>query len=650
MSAAPKDIRMGHQIAQEQRPPTARREACDPAVPRKTAFAAMALGSLGVVYGDIGTSPLYALRESLNHIKVAGVTDPGVIGIVSLLIWALFFTVTAKYVLFLMYADNKGEGGTLSLMALAQRALGHGVAPVFFLGVAGAALFSGDAVITPAISVLSALEGLELVTPVFSAYILPITIVILISIFWAQRRGTARVAAFFGPVMAVFFLAIGLLGAAHIGDAPRILFAFNPIHGLRFLFGHGMLGFVVLGSVFLAVTGAEALYADMGHFGRAPIQTAWMVFVLPALILNYLGQGALVLADPSAVENPFFLLAPHWALLPLVILATAATVIASQAVITGAFSLARQAIQLGLLPRMLILHTSETQEGQIFIPRINRLLLLGVLLLVLLFKSSSALASAYGIAVTGTMVVTTALAFVVVWNCWHWPVWLAALFVSGFLAIDLAFLVANLMKIVDGGWVPLLFAGCAMIVMWTWVRGTALLARKFRRDSIPVPDLIRMLEKSKPIRVAGTAVFLASSPEIAPSALMHNLKHNKVLHERVWLLSVLTGDTPRVPAGKRYQIEKLSEDFTRIILHYGYMESPRVPAALASLRKAGLKFDIMTTSFFLGRKTIKPAPNSGMPSWQGRLFIALSRQAANATDFFSIPSDRVVELGAQVTV
>ena len=610
----------------------------------------MALGSLGVVFGDIGTSPLYALRESLHHVKAAGVTDTGVTGTVSLLIWALFFTVTAKYVLFLMYADNKGEGGTLSLMALAQRAVGHGGAPVFFLGVAGAALFSGDAVITPAISVLSALEGLELVTPVFSPYVLPITIVILISIFWAQRRGTARVAAFFGPVMAVFFLAIGLLGAAHIGDAPRILSAFNPIHGLRFLFGQGMLGFVVLGSVFLAVTGAEALYADMGHFGRAPIQTAWMVFVLPALTLNYLGQGALVLAAPSAVENPFFLLAPHWALLPLVILSTIATVIASQAVITGAFSLARQAIQLGLLPRMLILHTSETQEGQIFIPRINRLLLLGVLLLVLLFKSSSALASAYGIAVTGTMVVTTALAFEVVWKCWRWPVALAALFVSGFLAIDLAFLAANLMKVVNGGWVPLLFAGCAMVVMWTWVRGTALLARKFRRDSIPTPDLIRMLEKSKPIRVAGTAVFLAGSPEIAPSALLHNLKHNKVLHERVWLLSVLTENTPRVPADKRYQIEKLSEDFTRIILRYGYMESPRVPAALASLRKAGLKFDIMTTSFFLGRRTIKPAPNSGMPLWQDRLFIALSRQAANATDFFSIPSDRVVELGAQVTV
>ncbi|QBR71125.1 potassium transporter Kup [Beijerinckiaceae bacterium] len=642
---------MGHEIVQGQSPHgTARPGEGDPAVPPKSAFAAMALGSLGVVYGDIGTSPLYALRESLHHVKAAGVPESGVIGTVSLLLWALFFTVTAKYVLFLMRADNKGEGGTLSLMALAQSALGRRVVPVFFLGVAGASLFSGDAMITPAISVLSALEGLELVTPIFSPYILPITIFTLISIFWAQFHGTARVAAFFGPIMAVFFLVIGLLGASHIGDAPEVLRAFNPLYGLRFLFDHGMLGFVVLGSVFLAVTGAEALYADMGHFGRLPIQTAWLVFVLPALTLNYLGQGALVLSDPAAGENPFFLLAPNWALLPLVILSTVATVIASQAVITGAFSLARQAIQLGLLPRMLILHTSETQEGQIFIPRINRLLLFGVLLLVILFKSSSSLASAYGIAVTGTMVVTTALAFVVVWKCWHWPAWLAALFVSGFLAIDIAFLAANLMKIVDGGWVPLLLAGCSMIVMWTWVRGTKLLTAKFRRDSIPTTDLIRMLEKSKPMRVAGTAIFLTATPEIAPSALMHNLKHNKVLHERVVILSVVTGDTPRVPVSKRHEIEKLSDDFTRVTLRYGYMESPRVPAALAALRKSGLKFDIMTTSFFLGRWTIKPAPNSGMPVWQDKLFIALARQAANATDFFSIPSDRVVELGAQVTV
>ena len=642
---------MAQQMAQGPSSPAAGGSAVsDVPAPQKSTAAALALGSLGVVFGDIGTSPLYALRESLHHMRAAGVTDGGVLGTVSLLLWALFFTVTAKYVLFLMRADNKGEGGTLSLMALAQSAVGHGVAPVFFLGAAGAALFSGDAVITPAISVLSALEGLELVTPIFTPYVLPATIVILISLFWAQSHGTARVASLFGPIMAVFFLTMGVLGAMHIHDSPRILLAFDPIYGLRFLFGHGLIGFVVLGSVFLAVTGAEALYADMGHFGRLPIQGAWLTFVLPALTLNYLGQGALVLSNPATVENPFFLMAPPWALLPLVIMATVATIIASQAVITGAYSLTRQAIQLGLLPRMLILHTSETQEGQIYIPKVNRLLLVGVLLLVLMFKSSSSLASAYGIAVTGTMVVTTALAFVVVWKLWRWPLWLAVLFISGFLIIDLAFLVANLMKIVDGGWVPLLLGGFAMVVMWTWVRGADLLARKTQRDSISMADLIRMLEKSKPIRVAGTAVFLTNSPEVAPSAFMHNLKHNKVMHERVLLMSVKTEDTPRVPMARRFEIAKLSDDFTSIVLHYGYMESPRIPAALASLRKAGLKFDIMTTSFFVGRRKIKPAQNSGMPAWQDRLFITLYRQSANPTDYFSIPSDRVVELGEQMTI
>ncbi len=615
-----------------------------------SAFFGMTLGSIGVVYGDIGTSPLYALRESLAHAKEGGMSDSAVIGTVSLLLWALFFTVTAKYVLFLMRADNKGEGGTLSLMALAQSALGRRAAPVFFLGVAGAALFSGDAIITPAISVLSALEGLTLITPVFDPYVIPLTIAILVSLFWVQKSGTARVASFFGPIMVLFFVVIAVLGAIHIADAPRILHAFNPLHGLRFLFGHGLLGFVVLGSVFLSVTGAEALYADMGHFGRKPIQFAWMGFVLPALALNYLGQGALILGDPKAVENPFFLMAPDWALLPLVILSTIATVIASQAVITGAFSLARQAIQLGLLPRMEIQHTSERQEGQIFIPRVNRMLLMGVIILVFLFKSSSALASAYGIAVTGTMVVTTALAFVVVWKRWKWPLWASILFIGAFLAIDMAFLVANLMKIVDGGWVPLLLALCSMIIMGTWVRGSSLLTNKTHRDSIPTRDLIRMLQKSKPTRVPGTAIFLTNDTEVAPSALMHNLKHNKVLHERVLLMSVKTEDMPRVPHANRYEIEKLSDDFTRIILHYGYMESPRIPVALASLRKSGLKFDIMTTSFFLGKRTIKASANSGMPLWQDNLFIALSKQAANATDFFSIPSDRVVELGAQVTV
>ncbi|GAC1341527.1 MAG: potassium transporter Kup [Beijerinckiaceae bacterium] len=616
----------------------------------KSSVLALAIGSMGVVYGDIGTSPLYALRESLIHVKGTGITDVTVLGTVSLLIWALFFTVTAKYVLFLMRADNKGEGGILSLMALAYNAMGRRATPVFILGVAGAALFSGDAIITPAISVLSAVEGLRLVTTSLEEFVLPITVVILISLFWVQSHGTARVATLFGPIMIAFFAVIGLLGAMHIPDAPRILSAFDPRYGLRFLFSHGMVGFTVLGSVFLAVTGAEALYADMGHFGRPPIQLAWIFYVLPALLLNYLGQGALILTKPEAIENPFYLLAPDWALLPLVILATTATVIASQAVITGAYSLARQAIQLGLLPRLEIVHTSETQEGQIYIPRINRLLLVGVIALVLLFKNSSALASAYGIAVTGTMVVTTALAFVVVWKRWRWPLWAATLVTGAFLAIDLAFLAANLLKIVDGGWVPLLLAGCSMILMWTWVRGSHLLTLKTHRDSIPINDLIRMLEKSKPTRVPGTAVFLTSNPEVAPSALMHNLKHNKVLHERILIMCVKTAETPRVPSKHRYEIEKISDNFQQIKLNYGYMESPRVPAALASMRKSGLKFDIMTTSFFLGRRTLKTSKTSGMPKWQDKLYVALSRQAANATDFFSIPSDRVVELGAQVKV
>jgi KUP system potassium uptake protein len=611
----------------------------------------LVVGSIGVVYGDIGTSPLYALRESLAHsVKADSLTEEAVIGSISLLIFALIFTVTLKYVLFLMRADNRGEGGILSLMALAQSALGRQTKFAFLLGVGGAALFSGDAIITPAISVMSAIEGLELVTHRFTEFVMPITIFILVTLFWVQSHGTARVAAFFGPIMIIFFLTISVLGAIHIPDAPQVLGAFDPRAGVSFLLNNGWLGFAILGSVFLGVTGAEALYADMGHFGRFPIQFAWLSFVLPALLLNYLGQGALILSQPEAVNNPFFLLAPEWALLPLVILSTVATVIASQAVITGAFSIVRQAIQLGLLPRLEITHTSATQEGQIYIGRINRLLLIGVLLLVIAFKSSSALASAYGIAVTGTMVVTTSLAFVVVWRKWKWPLWAALLLITVFLVIDLAFLAANLMKVVDGGWVPLVLGGCVMIVMWTWVRGTRLLAEKTHRDSLPLMDLIKMLEKSKPTRVPGTAIFLTSDPNVAPTALMHNLKHNKVVHERVLVICVKTENRPRVAPDRRFEIEKLSGDFYRATLHYGFMESPRVPATLASMRKAGLKYDIMTTSFFLGRRTIKESPSSEMPVWQDKLYVALTKQAANATDFFAIPSDRVVELGAQVTI
>ena len=623
-----------------------------------SAFWPMILGSLGVVYGDIGTSPLYALKSSLEHAKTTGVTSTEVIGIVSLLTWALIFTVTAKYVLFLMRADNRGEGGTLALMALAQNALGKRTQFVFLMGVAGAALFSGDAIITPAISVLSAVEGLKLPAVQyyfdFTPYVLPITVVILFTLFIFQSRGTAKVAAFFGPIMVVFFGVIGLLGAKHIADAPEILTALNPLKGIVFLFSHGMHGFTTLGLVFLAVTGAEALYADMGHFGRMPIQIAWVFFVLPALLLNYYGQGAFILHDLEVVKDPdfspFFQLAPSWGVIPLILLSTVATIIASQAVITGAYSIVRSAIQLGLLPRMVIAHTSETTEGQIYVPRVNRLLLIGVLVLVVVFKNSDALANAYGIAVTGTMVVTTALAFIVVWKVWKWPVWASLLFIGCFLAVDLAFLVANLVKVLEGGWVPLMLGAASMVTMWTWVRGTRLLNQKTDRDSIPTVDLLRMLQKSKPTRVPGTAVFLTANPSVAPSALMHNLKHNKVLHERIVLMNIVTEDVPRVPAERRFETEKLTDDFTRVTLHFGFMESPRIPAAMAMLRKAGYKFDIMTTSFFLGRRTLKASPSSGMPRWQDNLYIALSKQSANATDFFSIPSDRVVELGAQVTI
>src|SRR5271165_2990269 len=566
-------------------------------------FWILALGSIGVVFGDIGTSPLYALQTALGQFKQSGLNAAEVIGVVSLIIWALLIVVTTKYVVFLMQADNKGEGGILSLMALAKRALGRASTIAFLLGVAGSALFSGDAIITPAISVLSALEGLKQVDSDLAPYVLPATVLILVLLFTAQSRGTARVAAFFGPIMVIFFGVNAALGVSHIAGAMGILKALSPFPGL---------GFVVLGSVFLAVTGAEALYADMGHFGRRPIQAAWLFIVLPALVCNYLGQGALILNDPKAVENPFYLLAPGWGLVPLILLSTAATVIASQAVITGAFSLASQAIQLGLLPRLEIVHTSPTQEGQIFIPRVNRVLLLGVLGLVLLFRSSDALANAYGIAVSGTMVTTTALAFFVVWKLWRWPLWAALTLTGAFLSIDVGFFIANLYKVLDGGWVPLTLGSAMFVVMWTWSRGSQILMIRTHRDSIPTLDLIKMLEKSKPVRVPGTAVFLTNDPTSAPSSLMHNLKHNKVLHERVVLLNVRTETTPRVADANRFELRPLSSDFTLVTLHFGYMEQPHIPRALAAMRKAGLKFDIMTTSFFLGRRTLKTAPNSGM--------------------------------------
>jgi KUP system potassium uptake protein len=628
----------------------------DGAAPAHSSLWALALGSIGVVYGDIGTSPLYALREAViaasgaHHEELARGT---VLGVVSLILWALFIIVTLKYVVILLRADNNGEGGTLTLMALASRAVGRfskagGV--VALLGIISAALFYGDAVITPALSVLSAVEGLDVATPAFHGYVVPLTIVILLVLFAFQSRGTAKVAALFGPIMVVWFVAIAIPGLIWIAADPGILLAFNPFYGVFFLMHHGMVGLFTLGAVFLAVTGAEALYADLGHFGRGPIQLAWIALVLPSLALNYLGQGALVYAHPAAIENPFFLMYPDWALIPMVVLATAATVIASQAVITGAYSLTSQAIQLGLLPRFEIRHTSAQQAGQIYMPRVNGLLLTGVLLLVALFRSSSALASAYGIAVTGTMVVTCMMAFIVIWRMWRWSFLAAAALIVPFLLIDLTFLSANMLKVVQGGWVPLALGGVVMLVMYTWRRGSRILYDKTRRLETPLEDLVRMLERKPPARVPGTAVFLTSDPKSAPTALMHSLKHYKVLHEKNVIISVETTHTPRVESAKRVEIEQVGSTFMRVRLRFGYMEVPNIPRALAIARKLGWQFDIMSTSFFLSRRALKPAPHSGMPRWQDRLFIWLARSANDATDYFQIPTDRVVEVGTQVTV
>ena len=640
----------GSQLAAVQRAVIAGKRGAD--VRSRAGFWALTLGTIGVVYGDIGTSPLYAMRESL--VAAVGAGNPAgetvVLGILSLIIWALILVVTLKYVVILLRADNNGEGGTLALMALAQRALSKHAGAVVLCGIASAALFYGDAMITPALSVLSAIEGLKVVTPAFDPYVVPFTGLILVLLFAFQSRGTAKVAAFFGPIMLLWFIVIAIPGLWQVMRNPAVLWAFNPIYGVKFLAGHGMIGLVTLGAVFLVVTGSEALYADLGHFGRGPIQTAWLTVALPALTVNYLGQGALVLLDPKSIENPFFLLYPDWALLPMVCLATAATVIASQAVITGAYSLTRQAIQLGLLPRLEIRHTSEALFGQIYMPRVNLLLLVGVLLLVALFRSSSALASAYGIAVTGTMVATVTMAFVVVWKVWNWPPLAAAALIAPFLFIDLTFLGANLLKVFEGGWVPLALGGLVMVVMYTWRHGSRLLFEKTRRQEISLDDLVHMLEKKPPIRVPGTAVFLTSTPESAPTALMHSLKHYKVLHEHNVILTIETADLPRTDPAERVRIEPVGKTFSRVALRFGFMETPNVPRALAIARKHGWQFDIMSTSFFLSRRALKPAAHSGMPRWQDRLFIMLTRIANDATDYFQIPTGRVVEVGTQVTI
>jgi len=615
-------------------------------------FWVLALGSLGVVYGDIGTSPLYALREAVTAATKHGASanTEAVLGILSLIVWTMFLIVTVKYVLVLLNADNKGEGGTFALMALGQSVAQRSSSLILVLGVVGASFFYGDAVITPAISVLSAVEGLKLVAPQMESVVLPLTIAILVALFAVQSRGTEKVARFFGPLTLIWFLALAIGGLIHIVDDVRVFQALNPLLGMQFIMTHGVIGLAVMGLIFLVVTGAEALYADLGHFGRRPIQVAWLWIVQPALILNYFGQGALLLAEPEAIENPFYRLYPSWALIPMVVLATVATVIASQAVITGAFSFTRQAIQLGLLPRLAIRHTSESVAGQIFLPRVNQLLFVGVLLVTLIFRSSSDLAAAYGLSVTATMVIDSLMAFFVVWRCWGWPVWKVSMLIVPLLMIEQAFLTANILKIPEGGWLPLLVAGMIILAVLTWVRGSASLARATRKSEAELDWLVRKLDAKPPHRVPGTAVFLTGDPTAAPTSLMHNLKHNRVLHERNIILTIKTEDTPRVQRHERIEIERVADTFIRVIAHYGFMETPSVPKILEHCRRKDLNIDISATSFFLSRRSLKTTIKSEMPRWQERLFIWLAGRAEDATEYFRIPSDRVVEVGTQVMV
>jgi KUP system potassium uptake protein len=613
-------------------------------------FWPLTLGAVGVVYGDIGTSPIYAFREAAVAATGQGqIAASTVLGILSLIVWSLLLLVTLKYVLVLARADFNGEGGTFALMRLAQSVSQRGKHAILVLGIAGAAFLYGDAAITPALSVISAVEGLKVITPAFEQAVVPIAILILVGLFAVQSRGTAKVGAFFGPIIVVWFVVLAVVGIVRIAENPGVLAAFNPIHGVTFLLHNGLIGFAVLGLVFLAVTGAETLYADLGHFGRLPIQAAWLGLALPALTLNYMGQGALVLGNPQTIANPFFLMFPSWALWPAVLLTTIATVIASQAVITGAYSLTRQAIQLGLLPRFNVRHTSEDVAGQIYLPRVNWLLLIAVLLLVAVFKSSSGLAAAYGVAVTATMITTSLMAIVVFRRRWMWPAWRVAALIVPLLSIEIVFFLANVSKVFEGAWVPLATAAALMLVILTWLRGTGIVNAEARAGA-DLDWLVERLEKSPPYRASGTAVFLTATPDAAPSSLLHNLKHNRVLHERNILLTVKTADQPHVASNERVAVEQLSEHFHAVTLTYGFMETPDVMRGLALCRKRGLNIDAATTSFFLSRRTLRLASRSQMRRWQEKLFIWLAGSAEDATAYFQIPADRVVEIGTQIAV
>jgi len=612
----------------------------------------LTMAALGVVYGDIGTSPLYAVRQSAlaagEHVN----NHAAVMGVVSLIVWSLIVVVTLKYVFLIMRADNDGEGGVLALASLAHRLPGLGRRAKLAIGTAavlGLALFFGDGMLTPAISVLSAVEGLGVESKTFEPLILPLSLVILVGLFMIQSRGTARVGKLFGPVMVVWFVVIGVLGLGAIIKAPQILMALSPTYGLMLFVDEPWTAFVALGSVVLAVTGCEALYADMGHFGKGPIRFAWLAFVFPALLLNYFGQGALLLVSPDKSSFAFYALAPHWAHYPLVLLATIATIIASQAVISGVYSITRQAVQLGMLPRMEIRHTSATDYGQIYVPKMNAILCVGVVLIVLIFKSSNALAAAYGIAVTGVMFLSTMMVGLVAAKLWRWKKWIV-LPVFGLLAlVDLAFLSSNSLKIVEGGWLPLFIAGFVYVVMETWRRGRRVHLDHIRNESMPLQLFLERAEKT-PMRVAGTAVFLTARADAVPSALLHNLKHNKVLHERVIICQVMVDDTPFVPPEKRVVVEKLGKGFFEVHIHHGFFETPDVPRALSDARPYGLAVDPETTTFFIGRETLVPAENPLLGRWRTWLYMQLAANALSPARFYHLPPNRVVELGTQVTI
>ena len=619
---------------------------------RQGGWAKLTLAALGIVYGDIGTSPLYVMKTVFDKGAGLALSEPELVGVISLILWSLMVVVTLKYVLLIMRAHNHGEGGIMALLALAASSvakrpkLRH---VLMLLGVFGAALFYGDGVITPAISVLSAMEGLQIASPRLAPYVVELTVAVLIALFLFQKRGTAGIGALFGPVMVLWFVVLAVSAIAPIARHPAILAAVNPLEGLAFLMRHGWVAFVALGSVVLAVTGAEALYADMGHFGARPIRLSWFLLVLPALALNYLGQGALLAAHPEALENPFFKLFPDWALLPMVVLSTAATVIASQAVISGAYSMTNQAMQLGFLPRMRIEHTSEREMGQIFVPAVNTALLVAVIAAVLGFRSSTALGSAYGIAVTGTMLITTLLTFFVVRHAWRYNFWLALTATTFFVVIDLTFFSANLLKVADGGWFPLVIAGIVFTMMATWAGGRVLLHDYLRADAIELAPFLKSVMADMPMRAPGTAVFMNSIAGLTPTALLHNLKHNHVLHASNLFVTVETLEVPWVSASERAAVEPIAEHCFTIHLRFGFKDRIDVPAALAAIGQ-GIEIDPMTTSYFLSRVTVVPTFGKGMAAWREKLFASMHRNSTAASDFLNLPANRVVELGTKVQI